>query len=426
MSSPLLAGAARRVITPPVGVDLCGFGARPGPSIGVRDDLYASALYLSRDDQQVLILSADLIGLHRDEVALVRSQIQEATGIAPEAIMVCTTHTHSGPATHAIQHLGKQDGTYLAWLYTELATVGCEAREAASPASIARARVPVQVGINRRISGGVVAPYADVLSVWDSAEVPRACLFCHAAHAVTMGGANQLISGDWAGAAQRHVQQGFGPQCVPVYLQGCCGNINSAERGEEFVEMQGRKLATAVLASQAAAPHETEPRLGACSVQTALPLMAPPPVEEAERLLVEAQELAAKARVDKNYGAIMMYDGWVQWSQRLVGYARKQDWPREVPFEVQALALGSLAVVGLPGEVFVEYGLNLQDASPFAATAVTAYTNGMVGYVPTAAAYDEGGYEVDNAIRYYGTTMLDRSSEQVILAAAREALTGLS
>ena len=96
--------------------------------------------------------------------------------------------------------------------------------------------------------------------------------------------------------------------------------------------------------------------------------------------------------------------------------------PTSLPFEVQAVRIGDTALVTLPGEVFAEIGTRIDDAAPFRQTTVLAYTNGCHGYVPTASAYKEGGYEVDDAIRYYGTLMFAPASESQILTAAADAL----
>lgn len=93
---------------------------------------------------------------------------------------------------------------------------------------------------------------------------------------------------------------------------------------------------------------------------------------------------------------------------------------------MQAFALGGAAIVGLPGEVFVEYQLNISERSPFPLTAVFGVTNGCPSYVPVASEYPHGGYEVADAIRFYGDTMIDPSAEQVILRAAAELLKRLA
>jgi len=82
--------------------------------------------------------------------------------------------------------------------------------------------------------------------------------------------------------------------------------------------------------------------------------------------------------------------------------------------------------VGLPGEVFVAYQHQIKACSPFANTFVLAYTNGNIGYVPTEDAFPQGGYEVDSAIKFYGTTMLTPECERIIVESACRLLSGLS
>jgi hypothetical protein len=66
--------------------------------------------------------------------------------------------------------------------------------------------------------------------------------------------------------------------------------------------------------------------------------------------------------------------------------------------EVQVIALGDqLAWVALPGEIFVELGMAIKQASPFPYTIVAELANGSVGYVPSRKAYPEGAYEVVSA-----------------------------
>ena len=74
-------------------------------------------------------------------------------------------------------------------------------------------------------------------------------------------------------------------------------------------------------------------------------------------------------------------------------------------------AIGNLAIVGIPGELFVELGLAIQATPYFAQTFVAGYCNDLIGYIPTRAAYAEGGYEVDTAriAAGSGETIVDTS-----------------
>jgi hypothetical protein len=61
---------------------------------------------------------------------------------------------------------------------------------------------------------------------------------------------------------------------------------------------------------------------------------------------------------------------------------------------LNAIRVGSLAIIFLPGEPFVETALEIERCSPFAHTIVVGYSENTIGYIPTQQAYREGGYEV--------------------------------
>ncbi len=437
MAGSLVGNAQRIIITPPVGVDLCGFGGREGPSQGVHDDLRACALYLSNGTEELMIITADLIGLHHEEVAEIRAGIHSSAGLSPESVMISCSHTHSGPATRCLNYLGGHDEEYLAELKRRLVGPAGFAKAGARPVQIGVTRAPVSVGINRRewrdghiILGenpdGPLTPDADILYVDDADGNPVARLWCHAAHPVTLGGDNLLISGDWPGYAQREVERCYGGDCVAMFMQGCCGNINSHPRGSFTVaEKQGQTMAAAVVQADAVTPRVSEAVLRATSKPVGLPLSDPPSLEEAEEA---ARQLTAEAdanRDNENIGLRALHAGVAQWADEILELARNGPQQREVPFEVQALRIGDMGIVGLPGEVFVEYAANIREAGALPVMATAAYTNGNIGYVPTADAYAEGGYEIENAIRYYGTTMQKPESEALILFAAGQAIAQL-
>jgi len=73
-------------------------------------------------------------------------------------------------------------------------------------------------------------------------------------------------------------------------------------------------------------------------------------------------------------------------------FERKRAQPM-TPGEVQAFRLGDVGWVMLPGEIFVEFGLDIKGRSPAHRTFVTELANGIIGYVPTREAFARGGYE---------------------------------
>jgi len=434
MSTQLLAGAAKVVITPHVGIDLCGFGGRPGPSTAVNDDLCAAALYLE-SAQPALIITCDLIGLDRGTVQEVRAGIEAATGIPAGHIMFGCSHTHSGPATPCIVGLGKTDPDYMAVLKRKLIGLARMAFDGRQPCALGTLREPVSVGINRREVGadgsislgrnerGKTSPWVDVIAVDTMAGQPLARYFCHAAHAVTLSGLE--ISADWPGYAQRTIERIYGDGCVALFGQGCCGNINSEPRGTVAIaEAQGRVMAGAVVKAAEYVAKEPEVEIAVGSVDLAVPCQDPPSVAEAEAQLATFKQAAADA-IGKNYGQGMMTASDVLWAERRLALAQAGATNLTRPYEVQAIRIGDFVLVGLPGEVFVEYALQIDDGTAYGETATMAYANDNPGYVPTAAAYEEGGYEVQHAIRFYGDTMWAPASERVIVDAALELVRSL-
>lgn len=433
----LRAGTWQVVITPPVGVDLCGFAGRPGPSRGVHDDLYAKALYLSNEEGEIVLITADLIGLHADEVGAIREQVHRELGLPADAVMVTCSHTHSGPCTRCIRWLGDYDDAYLSVLVRKIASAAIMAASRAEPAVLGWAREEVCIHVNRRERTdrgvrighnpeGPTLPWVDVLAVDSASGHPLARWFCHAAHAVTLGGDNLLISADWPGYAQRAVE-GAETGATALFAQGCCGDLNSHPRGTfEIAQRQGWIVAGAVLkAASLAEKTGGLLAIGHASRTVRLPLQEPPGLEEAERILADRRRAMEEAGEDTPYQMRKTLAGYVRWAENLVELARRGARGLTVPFEIHAMRIGDVAVVGLPGEVFAEYALNIANRSPAEQTVVCAYTNGNIGYVPTEAAFAEGGYEVDHAYYFYLPLMLSPLCERIILEEARKLLAAL-
>jgi len=77
------AGVAVANITPPVGVDMTGFGGRPSGAIGIHDDIFAKALVLDDGNHQLIIVTSDLLSLDFDLVKRIRDLIEANIGIPP-------------------------------------------------------------------------------------------------------------------------------------------------------------------------------------------------------------------------------------------------------------------------------------------------------------------------------------------------------
>ena len=157
----------------------------------------------------------------------------------------------------------------------------------------------------------------------------------------------------------------------------------------------------------AGAVSEAWPRLaavkvGALRVRHEMVKLALPEITEADR--AAARAIARHAKEAKFMDQVQTF--------KVLDVLDREGKPWEV--EVQVIALGDeVAFVSLPGEIFVELGLEIKAASPFKHTQIIELANGSIGYIPNRSAYPEGNYEVVSARCAAG------SGEQLVEAAVR-------
>ena len=102
------AGCAQQEITPPVGVSLAGyFHDRIGQRI--RDDLFARAIVIEHQGTRLALVSCDLCCVTDEVTDRAKAFIQADAGIPPENVLVCATHTHTGPEMRANSVVGRDE-----------------------------------------------------------------------------------------------------------------------------------------------------------------------------------------------------------------------------------------------------------------------------------------------------------------------------
>lgn len=439
MAAHLRAGTARIDVTPPVGTAMGGYASRDHGAEGIHDPLFAKALALSDGETTLLLITCDIISFNYRFIDPLLQRIEESTGVPTSHILVSNSHTHSGPLTWGVLGEERVDDQYMEVLSEKLHSIARMATEQMRPATVGFARRDVRVGYNRRAMAheepllgvplrGPLAPYVDVMAVRDEDGAFMAAWFCHAAHAVVLGGDNYLISADYPGPAQAAVEM-IHPGCTAMFAQGCCGDIN-AVRGRpgtfEEVRSHGHKLAGAVISALEEAEPLSDVTLAAAQQRLELPLQDPPPVEELQAQLAELRPARAQAEAAGD----LVQEQVLRWRiirrEEMLKLAERGAKNLTRRFDVTALRIGPGVIVGLPGEVLVEYALWIERDSPFTPTIVPAYTNGMVGYVATASAIARGGYEVDTSFDYYGGLPLKPQVEPVVLAGVAEVLESLT
>lgn len=421
----LKAGTAVATITPERPSYLQGYGKRMGRATGTLDSLEARVIALDDGTTAAAIVSVDLLGLDAAFVARIRDAAAEASPIPPGNVMVVCSHTHAGPA---IQTAGEVpiDREYLGWLERRLGDAVGEAAASMAPVTVGAGEGRADFNVNRRrrwpdgsVGGanpsGAVDHRVRVLRL-DRADAPDApgtlgdsvlpqsdpvaVLFSFACHSTVLMSANYRYSGDYPGAARRFIESAYAPSgTIAAFLPGCFGNArphlldpNGGFRGGSDHELKvlGRILGSEVVGVAERLECEPADDMAVASREVVLPYSHVP--DEAElRAVADPDDL-----------------GWA--AGLLDAMERDGGLPDHETGEVAVLRLGRHWIVTTPGETLIEIGwsierglaeLGLADPGRADMTLALGYANGNSGYLCTAAAMFEGGYEPARAYKYY-------------------------
>ncbi|HNR02650.1 MAG TPA: neutral/alkaline non-lysosomal ceramidase N-terminal domain-containing protein [Anaerolineaceae bacterium] len=430
----LQAGVARQIISPPKGIYLIGYGDRTKGNIGVHDDLTATALVLSDGQETVAIMALDLLAINEFIVDRIRRQLE------PVAVLLCCSHTHSGPITFADEKSPRRNREYIDLLVERVCAAVNLAKQQLVPARLQFARGKADVGINRREKmadghfeigrnpRGARDDSLQVVNIFEEREGGHrlATLVNYACHGTVLGPDNLLVSADWIGAMRREVENRLGG--LAMFLQGAAANINpdmywQDERAYDKVNEQGRQVAENVVAVSQTTPivFQAHPltleRTVAWLPTEAAVTSSKPPRNYGKELLKMAKlppfmAIFADALLNQRYpwrSVIEAKDGY--WS---------------VPMRINALRIGALGLITYAAETFTEIGLKVKENSPTAYTLFASVSDGCISYLHTASSHPEGGYEVDTApLAYRYPGRLQAKCENIALEASRGLLENL-
>jgi hypothetical protein len=338
------------------------------------------------------------------------------TGLSRENLFISCTHTHYGPAT--IAGLGvPRDEAYMVGVSERIADSVRLAQLRLRPAEVGMASTPVPgETFNRRwhMRDGTVRtnpgfgnrdairpigptdPELLVLAVRDRQGEPIALLANYSLHYVG-GPYDYAISADYFGYFDRVLQRMAGRDLVGILANGCCGDVNNLDFSRPRPEMphpfyQAERVANVVAAAAYGAwqglrgfDYNPNPALGS-AVETVGFRRRHPTADELE----QARSLAGQPAPSEDTPE---FEDWIFAHETLL----VEEEPQQQLAPIMAVRVGDLGIVGLPGEAFVEYGLQIKQHSPFPRTMTVELANGFLGYLPTDRALAEGGYETQLA-----------------------------
>jgi neutral ceramidase len=420
----LSVGVAVMDITPPKGFRMSGYFYERF-NTGTHDPLQAKALVLRQGNEQAALVFCDLIGISLEVSRRARKLASEVTGILEANMLIAATHSHTGPLyagalrnyfhDRSAADQGKDPHEaidYSDLLVKQIVKAIQAAHKSARPSDL-RAGIATQQGLsfNRRFHmkdgtvqfnpgrrnpnivkvAGPIDPDVGLLHFrGPDGKNDLALLSVFAMHLDTVGGTE--YSSDYPFYLERTLRKALRRDGLSLFGAGTCGDINHIDvtlaeqlRGQPEAARIGKTLGETVLA--------------------ALPKLKP---QASLNLAVRSRVVQAKLQ---NYDAEAVVRA--RGDMAAIG-TRKMPFLKQVetykilslqlrpgatlPAEVQVFRLSDeVAVVGLPGEVFVELGLAIKKASPFPITLVIELCNDCPGYIPTRKAFQEGSYETVNS-----------------------------
>ena len=389
---PLMAGVATIDITPEPGKMLWGYSNRTHGATGTLDPLMAKAVVLRSGDHSVAFVSLDLGRTPEESVlAKVRETTSARYGISN--LFITASHTHHAPA---MESSADHPNPYADKVGRQIAEIICAASGGLTPVRIGVGRGTADFAHNRRkfLPDGRVAmqwrnalrePTEPVDREVATIRLDRAdgsvlaVLFNYACHPVVLGPDNYQYSADYVGSACALVEDELQTKCL--FLQGACGNLNPymdktpLDQGgvEEMRKMRkmGRGLGEILVqtARQTVPQQPARPSLKF----TARPI----PV----RVRWDLQDPQVRALLSQAYGP------------RFDNYLAKTIQNNTLQCTVTTVLInGDLALVGMPGEIFVQFQTAIKTRSPVANSFLVGYTNGFHGYFPTLRDAAAGGY----------------------------------
>jgi len=397
------AGVARLNITPKQSLWMAGYANRKHAAEGTRLELYAKALALEDAvGNRAVLVTTDLLGLPKEVSDNIREQLQAKFHLARAQVLLNSSHTHSAPVlgsalsdVYPLDEGEKQKIVdYTRTLEKQIIVLVGQALKALKPARLYARNGVTRFQVNRRTNNedsllqktDLAGPndYAvPVIKVVNAKGKLKAIAFGYACHPTVLN--DYKWSGDYPGFAQLELEKEH-RRATALFFQSAGADQNPLPRRSEALARQyGRELGAAVDRVLAEKMPELAPVLKTAYTEINLPLDNP--LSEAELLQVANDTTAAHNQ---------------RWARRMLTEIKQgKSFRTSYPYPLQAWQLGDQLLLGLGGEVVVEYAIQLKKMYGLN-TFVLGYSNDVMAYIPSARILEEGGYEGATSQMVYG------------------------
>ena len=429
------AGFARVDITPPFGNDLSGYYERRLAD-GTLDPLYLNAVALTVGEETVILMAADYIGIKLDHAAKIRKLIQERTGVPADHILIAALHQHTSPclADPESRSTALRDKVFIDVLYRRFADAAVMALDdrAEAEMSVGASDVAEPIAFVRRYftkeAGVVTNPSSKFTLTGRCAEADNTvrlvrfarsgkndiAILNFSTHPDVIGGTKW--SADWPGFARRFLEEDIaGTSCL--FFTGCQGDSNH----NDYFKPRAERLH--------GGRYEHSAYMGRMVADAAVALWNEMTPASDDNIFAENRIIYNRTNTE----GVEKYDECVKWvkdykegkipadsytmADRAFCYrvAALREQPVFRPVPISVIGVGGVVFVGFGGEAFTSYGKIMRELCPEKFVISVVCANGYEGYLPTAEAFGQGGYEACSSF-------FMPSLEDEIVEAAKEML----
>jgi hypothetical protein len=403
-------GASIIDITPPNGIAMAGFAARTEVAKGDHDALTVRALVV--DDTAVV--TVDVIGIDANLSARARAR----ASLPDQAITITATHTHGGPVSMPGRLSAKADHAFILCLEDAVVKAVDLAIVNQKPARLLGG-IGVEPGFatNRRRLDGPVDTGIPILRFESVEGSTIGILVSYACHPVVLGADNLSWTGDYPHFVRKKLETTF-PGAIAIFATGCAGDVNtghSAAASLSLLATPERSFAKAKEIGFGIANSVIDARLTDVSgnvghSEVFADICFEQREQEAPDILAKSWRLAAK---DTSSLEVI----WANWAEKHMGRDLSP-----LKARITALKWGSVGIIALPGEIFAETALEIREKlAQKDPLFILAYADDNPGYIPPESDYLRGGYEIDEAHRFYGlgATIAPKTAEHLAEAGCK-------
>jgi len=401
----MLAGFGKYKLTPPLGIELTGYGYYlERKALSLRDDLYARALALTDGENRLLVVSMDVLGINRNIVKDVTDALAPL-GYGRENIIFVSVHTHTGPSLIYHEGCGEVDDAYVS-AFSQKIIEACknalgDLKKVTAMASCAEP-LSAPVAYNRTLKDGPVDSIVRGIRIERENAAP-VNIVSYACHGVSLGRAT-CISADFSGEIHRLFEE---KEEFSIYLNGVCGDIDplparEGDTAEENLLFIARTIFDAYGKNLSSCPVSV--RSGRLSETLSLLPLTKDDVKKT------ADRAAAKYDSEKEPAAVVARI----WEREML---EKDEIPSKEEITCGYASIGDMGIVALPFEAFTKTGMLIRESLHTEKAMVLGCAEELLGYLPVKEDIEQEAYAaLESAFLYKRVPPAPGEAERLGLA----------